>query len=439
MKRLLIATIVLILLMAFFTQIEFEEKTHTMAESMMALGFVLVAAYLIGKITMKYKLPKITGYILAGFIFGPYLIDLLSKPVVQNLQLINNIALSLIALTAGGEFRYKTIRHQLSTIGNAILWQILIVMGGFVILFILYKNHIDFVEDAPFSVALGVGLIMGALSIAKSPATTIAIITETKAKGRFTDFVLGVTVFKDIIVVLVFSIALSLAKPLILAENQLEFSYIFQVLKETILSIVIGFAAGSLILLYLKYVGTQTVLFLLGFVLLGIELSKMFHLEVILLFMVAGFFVQNFSNAGSKLIEAIEGASLPIYVIFFAIAGASLNLPVFLKNWFLALIVVGLRLLTTFGGTFIGGRLTNAGPDINRYGWMGFVGQAGLTLGLAMIVKNTFPEPFGTSISTLIIASIAINQIIGPILFRYAVVKVGDAKVNTGKTDSRNS
>ncbi|MEJ2634201.1 MAG: cation:proton antiporter [Calditrichia bacterium] len=430
MRRLLTVILLLIALMAFLTHIKFAGEDHLMSASMMALGFTLIAAYLIGKTVMRLQLPKITGYILAGILAGPYVTDLLSVPVVRNLQLIDNIALSLIALTAGGEFRYKTIKKQMKTIGSTILWQVIIVLLTFVIFIFLYQNHISFLAHKPLNVVLGVALIFGSLAIAKSPATTIAIITESRAKGKFTDFVLGVTVFKDIVVVLVFSIVISFAKPMILPETPLHFTYLFNVFLEIILSIIVGFAAGLLILFYLKYVGKQTVLFLLGFILLGIELSRMFHLEVILLFMVAGFFVQNFSNAGGKLISAIEGGSLPIFVIFFAIAGASLNFPVFLENWFLAVLIVGLRMLSTYEGTYIGARLTGGSREVQNYGWMGFIGQAGLTLGLAVLVKQNLPGIIGESIATLIIASIAINQIVGPVMFRYSLVKVGETGVN---------
>ena len=428
MKRLMVVIALLVALMAFFTRIDFIGIDSLIAESMMALGFTLIVAYLVGKIVTRFQLPKITGYIVAGILVGPFIINLLSEPVVQNLQLIDSIALSLIALTAGGEFRYKTIKKQLKTIGNAILWKTIIVLLGFIIFFLLYRSQVNFLQDSSLGAVIGVGMILGALSVATSPATTIAVITETKAAGRFTDFVLGVTVLKDIVVVLIFSLALSIAKPMILGESGLKADYIYFVFKEMLLSVGIGFVAGVLILLYLKYVDKQRTLFLLGFMLFGIEFARMVHAEIVLIFMVAGFFVQNFSDSGAKLIDAIEESSLPIFVIFFAIAGASLNFPLFLENWLLALILVGLRMLTTFQGTYLGGKLTGAPEIVNRYGWMGFIGQAGLSLGLSVLVTRNIPGAIGVNIRTLIISTIAINQIIGPILFRYSLSKAGEIR-----------
>lgn len=428
MIRLVIIILCLALLMALLTGIDLTEKDHLMPESMMALGFTLIVAYLIGKLFMRFQMPKITGYIIAGIIAGPYLINLISKPVVQNLQLIDSIALSLIALTAGGEFRYKEIRPQMKTIGSAIFLKIILIFIGFISFFLIFGHKINFLGDASPAIILGTGLLIGAISVATSPATVIAVISETRAKGKYTDFVLGATVFKDIIVILLFSIILSISKPLVTNDASIHLDYVVSVILELLISIGVGVAAGALLLLYLKYVDKERTLFLLGFVLLGIETAKFLHMELVLVFMIAGFFVQNFSNAGGKLIEAIEGSSLPIYVIFFAIAGATLNLTLFLENWFIALFIVGIRLLMTFSGTYLGGKFTGASANINRYGWMGFVGQAGLSLGLSVMLMKTIPGPIGKNIATLIIASIAINQIIGPIMFRFSLMRAGDAK-----------
>ncbi len=415
--------------MAIFLRVPLPNHASAVAESIMALGFTIIVAYLLGKAVSRYRLPKITGYMLAGILLGPFLLNAISEQSVQNLQLINNIALGLIALTAGGEFRYRDMKGQFKTIVVVILFQVLLVLAGFIVFVMFYGQQIAFLANADRNAFLGVGLLLGSLAIAKSPSTTIAIITETGARGRFTDFILGVTVFKDIVVVLLFSILLSLAKPLLLPGEVIHFSYMLEVVIEVGLSILIGIAAGGLILLYLKYVGTQTVLFLLGFVLLGIEVSAMLHVELVLVFMVAGFFVQNFSDTGGQLIEAIEEGSLPIYVTFFAIAGASLNIPIFLNNFWLAIIIVILRIATTFGGTYLGGKLTHSTPEVQKLGWMGFIGQAGLTLGLVSIVSASFPGTIGDNVQTLIIAAVTINQIIGPILFRISLEKAKEITI----------
>lgn len=396
------------------------------AKSILLLGLTLMVAYLFGRLISPYKLPKITGYLLAGILIGPDVANLLTQQAVNHLQLIDNVALSLIALTAGGEFRLWKIKKQLSLFINVTLWQIILVFLGITALVVLLKPSIPFLQAQDFATVLGVGFLFGVLAIAKSPATTIAIITETRARGRFTDFILGITILKDIIIVLLFAIVLAFAEPLIHKTASIRFSFVIQVLLEILFSLGAGVLVGFLIYLYIRFVKSDVFLFLFGVIFLMIEISHMLHLEIILIFMMAGFVVQNFSKVGDELISAIEKHSLPIYVIFFAIAGASLKLGIFLENWYFTVIIVSARMITTHLGTWMGGQIVQAPRNIKNYGWMGFVGQAGLTLGLSTIIARDIPDTIGESIKTITVAAIAINQILGPILFRFALHRTGE-------------
>ncbi|NIV04539.1 hypothetical protein GWN26_02765, partial [Candidatus Saccharibacteria bacterium] len=362
--RFLIAISTLFAVTLFVQKLVPPEKALPGSEAIFSLGFTLIGAYLFGKIVSQFRLPKITGYLFLGILVSPYFINLLSTDIITDLRLIDNIALSLIALTAGGEFTLESLKRQWKLLTNIIGWQFLLIIGGVTGICLLLKPIIPILAQQSFSVALGAGLILSALSLATSPASAIAVITETRAKGRFTDVILEVTVAKDIIVVLAFAIVLALAEPLILPEADLHFDYLLQVMGEILLSLVVGAVVGYLIYLYIGYVKQQIFLFLAGMVLLIVELSLVIHIEIILVFMVAGFVVENFSSRGGALIQAVESNSLPIYVIFFGIAGASLNFQLFLDHWLFTLILVSARLLTTHLGTWIGATLTSASSEI---------------------------------------------------------------------------
>lgn len=424
------AIIVFIICLMVFTSltrgITIDSSALPGAEVIMTLGFVLLAAYLFGKSVSRFRLPKITGYLLAGIFLGPYFLNYLSHNVVEELKLIDDIALSLIALTAGGEFRLENARKRVKLLSNVIFWQILLVLIGVTFGIVLLGQWLTYFQQYQFSVILGTGLVFGSLAIAKSPATTIAIITETHSRGPLTDLILEVTVTKDIIVVLVFALMLALAEPLIIPEKTFQISYVIKVLIEIGISLVIGVIVGALLYLYMRYIKTQTFLFLMGIILLIIVFSRIVHLEIVLVFMMAGFMVQNFSQQGEKLIHAIETNSLPVYVTFFTLAGSSLNFDLFLKNWFLTLFIVSIRLGSTFMGTWVGTRLSGAARNIQKYSWMGFIGQAGVTLSLTIIVGRTISGEIGNFITTIMIAVIAINELIGPVLFRYALDKSGE-------------
>ncbi|GAB4337428.1 MAG: cation:proton antiporter [Calditrichia bacterium] len=431
-RRLLLLLLAWAALMFIISRVPHPIEGGMVPLSLTVLGFTLITAYLLGKLINPFGFPKITGYILAGAVFGPFAVGLMNKEVVTNLNLIDNIALALIALTAGGEFEYNKIKPQIKTISAAILFQMVLVVSTFLIFITIYQPHIPFLKDQPIKAVLGAALLIGSIAAAKSPATTIAVISETRAKGVFTDFVLGVTVLKDIVVVLFFSLALAFAKPMI-AGGEFNSGYIFIALKEIGASILLGGLSGVLLILYLKYVDLERTLFLLGFVLLGIEIAHMIHAEVVLIFMVAGFIVQNFSSYGHRLINTVSSSSLPIYVVFFAIAGASLDFSVFLENWQLALWIVVLRLLATYAGTYIGGKSTGAPKPVKHLSWMGFIDQAGLSLGLSSLVVLNIPGEMGINIRTLIIAVISINMMMGPVLFRIGLSKAGDIPRENGE------
>lgn len=431
--RIVIFIILLLLITAFIQRIIPSAAALPGAEVVLMLGFVLLAAYLLGKSVTRFRLPKISGYLLAGIVLGPYFLNYLSATTVGELKLIDDIALSLIALTAGGEFRLSNVRKKWRLLTSVISWQIVIVLCGVTAGILLLSPWLGFVNEKPLPVVLGIGLIFGSLAIAKSPATTIAIITESKARGPLTDLVLEVTVAKDIIVVLVFAVILAFAEPLVLPGQEMRLQYVFSVLGEITLSLFVGGVAGYLIYSYMKYVKQQTFIFLMGFILLIIEVSRLAHLEIVLVFMMAGFMIQNFSEHGDELIHAIESNSLPVYVTFFTIAGASLNFDLFIRNWVFTLLIVALRLGTTQIGTWLGSRFTTDNIFIRRYSWMGFIGQAGVTLGLSIIVGRTLPGEIGSFIKTIMIAAIAINQLLGPVLFRFALDKSGEIPATATK------
>ncbi|MFZ0389313.1 MAG: cation:proton antiporter, partial [Calditrichia bacterium] len=265
MVRLSLIITAFFIFMAAVTTIKIPENLP-MAENVMALGFILIAAYLTGKIALRINLPKITGYILAGIIAGPFIFNLLSPVVVTELQLIDQIALSLIALTAGGEFRFKILKEQFRTMNLVFAALLVLLMSSAVLLIFLIYPVVPFLQGKMVQVVLGTGLLFGIVSITMSPATTIAIISETRAKGRFTDFILGMTIFIDIAVVLLFSLVLALSRPLILMEGGFRWQEMLPIIMEIFFSITAGALYGWLITLYLKHVGKQAALFLLGFI-----------------------------------------------------------------------------------------------------------------------------------------------------------------------------
>jgi Kef-type K+ transport system membrane component KefB len=391
-----------------------------------ALGFILIFAFLFGKQISRFKFPQITGFILAGILCGPYVFKFLNADQVNELQLLDGLALSLIALTAGGEMEINRLRGQLKSISSLVIFQTVAIILGFLLFGLLGHEFFPFFSSLTIHQALAASLLLGTLATATSPASTIAIITETKSKGKYTDLVLSVAVVKDFVVIVLFAFFLSLAKPVFSPDQSFDVGLLSQIFREVGGSVVLGFVIGGGIILYLKYIQREITIFVLSVAFFTYQISHSYGYHPLLICLVAGFLVENFSPHGDSLIQAIEKVSLPIYVLFFAISGASLNLDALRSSWVLALICVFWRGLLKYFGTYTGAIIVKEERGVKTYSWAGFISQAGVALGLAILVEETFPEWGGVFLS-LVLAIIAINQIIGPILLQKLLMKVHEA------------
>ncbi len=421
----LLSLVVLIAMMYALTRLS--PGADDAASATMRLGFLLVAAYLAGQIARQLALPGITGYLLLGLLVGPYALDILSVSTVQRFRLVDEIALSLIALSAGGELRLPVVRERIRSIGTITAVQVTVVFTLVAILVYASRNLIGFLDGLPNRSAEAVALLFGLVAVANSPATTVAVITEEKAEGVLSQTVLGLTVVKDVLILVLMALLIPLAAAVMEPGRGFALDAVEEVSFSVLASLVAGIGFGSAISLFLRYGGGRQVLAVLAAAFLSVEIGEHFGLEYILISMSAGFMVQNFSDQGPGLLEALEANSLPVYALFFAVAGAGLDIPALREAWRIALVIILARLVSIYGSTWLGARMAGDGPIVRRHAWSGFVAMAGVTLGIANLIRERFPG-LGSSVASLIIAIIAVNQLIGPPIFRYALVRSRESR-----------
>ena len=401
--------------------------------SALAFGFILLTSYVTGRIVRRWGLPMITGYLLAGLIFGPYVLGnispslrILSPQILDELSIFNSIALGLIAFSAGGEVKIDAIRKRLKSIAYVTGGQVVGAALLAPILWLALPLFLAF-KGAPINAVLASAALFSVLAMANSPSTTLALILESRAKGPLTTTSLGVTILKDVLVIVMFSVVMVAAKALMAAQGELDVTLLLLLLWEVAGSLAIGLGLGYLMGQYMKYVGRELPLILLALALVAIELALDFHLSGLLLCMAAGFYVVNFTESGNLLIRAIAGYSMPVFVLFFTITGAELQLPLLVHAWPLVLTLVVLRTVSIWAGSTTGSALAKDSSKVRKNVWLGFVSQAGVTLGLAMLIGQEIPH-IGQTIQTIVVATVAINQLVGPVLFRIGLVRVGEAQ-----------
>jgi Kef-type K+ transport system membrane component KefB len=390
-----------------------------------AIGFLLLAGTLTSELAAPLGLPHLTGYLMAGIAAGPHVLRLVDEHTVKSLSPVNTLALSLIALAGGAELDFAAMRRGARSLAWATLLQcvfVLVAAGG---AFLAAAPLIPFTRSLTSGALVGVALLWGAFAVTRSPSATLGILSQTRATGPLATFTLAFVMTSDVVVVVLLATVLGSVRPLIDPGASFALDSFVTLGHELFGSVALGTTLGLVIAAYLRLVNRQmlVVLLVLGF---GVStLLDYLQFDALLTFMVAGFIVRNMSNQGPRLAEGIEQTGSVVYVVFFATAGAELNVPLLRGLWLVALVLAGSRALITWVAARLAGRLADDPPVLRRWGWSGLVSQAGLALGLSVIVAREFPS-IGTPFRALAIATVAVNEMVGPVLFKLALDRTGE-------------
>lgn len=394
-----------------------------------ALGFLLLAGMLASELLGLFGLPHLTGYIAAGAIAGPHVLHLVSHDTVEHLQPVNTLALALIALAGGAELRLSMLRDSVRSLAWTSLFQSTLPLLGMVGVFIALAPKLDFLQGLPFQAVVGIGLLWGVTAVSRSPAATLAILSQTRARGPLATFTLAFVMLSDVVVILMLVAVMAGVGPLIVPGKEVSLNDFVLVGREIVGSISIGTCLGLVLATYLRLVGRQPMLVLVAVGFCVTEALRYIHFDPLLTFLIAGFVVQNVTQQGEKLLNSIEQTSSVVFVVFFATAGAHLDLPLLVHLWQAALILCVARAVFSAISHSLAMRVAKDVPQIRRWGWAPLVSQAGITLGIALTVERTFPE-FGRGFQSLAIATVAINEVVGPVLFKLALDRTGETRVN---------
>jgi Kef-type K+ transport system membrane component KefB len=271
---------------------------------------------------------------------------------------------------------------------------------------------------------LYVAILFGAISSATAPAATLMVIREYKARGSLTNTLLGVVAIDDAWCLIVFSLSFAFSKDMIQGDaNPSWFKVIYPFIKEIIFVIILGSLtafACNFISRYIK-LKSDLLIYILGFLLLNTGLALYFHLSLLLTNIIFGAVLVNISTTSFKFFDLIKSVDAPLYLVFFILAGANLEIALLQGVWIFGLAFIILRSSGKIIGAYLGGYLSKAEHKIRKYlGW-GLLPQAGVAIGLALIVKEEFPQ-VGNILFPTIIATTVFYEIVGPIFTKYALV-----------------
>ena len=396
--------------------------------ALLVVGIITLAGFYLGKSMRFVRLPSIIGFMLVGVLLGPSVIGFLGEELKASVDFITELALGFVALSIGLELSFSALKKQ----------------GLGIILIIVAECFLAFavVTAAVFLLTrdLALALIFGSLAPASAPAGTVAVIQEFKARGNLTKALYAVVGFDDGLAIIIFGFSFAVARSVLLNEHgaapQNLWRLIVTPLLEIGLSFLIGAVAAVLYRLLARRLTERRDLFILTFatVLITVGISEALHLSLILTNLVVGLVIMNTQPPAltEKIKEELTEVMPLLFVLFFVLAGSNLHLALLPALGLVGVIYVVSRSAGLMGGAWIGAVVGRAEPKIRKYLGMGILSQAGVAIGLALVVKQTLTPlgPWGARLGALIITTITatsiIFEIVGPILCKLGLQKAGE-------------
>jgi Kef-type K+ transport system membrane component KefB/CBS domain-containing protein len=390
------------------------------------LGALLLLSLFMGRFVSHMRVPKVIGYLLAGILLGPSALAFFSETFSQriylslpDLRFLSELALGLIAFSIGGEF----LNERFKKMGKKIV--IISLVETFFTFFIVCVVLFFFTRNMSITICLGI------LAIATAPAATLLVLREYDSEGEVTNSLLLLTGLNNFICLTMFTLCF----PIITSFSHggsfaaLMLTLLFS-LRNMLVSIAIGFFLGFLLCLFEKRITKPVELIVLTFgtIIIGIGLAQMLGVSPLLVNLVIGATVINLAKKGKVLFEELKRIDLPVYVAFFALSGASIH-------WELLSSVGGVGALYILGriagkvlGVVCGAVKTRASNNLKKYAGCGLLSQAGVALGLALLIQDKDPK-LGEIVATTIFSTVIFFEFLGPLAVRWSVVKSGEVKV----------
>ena len=389
---------------------------------LLTLALALAAAWLAGSLFERIHLPRVTAYLLFGMLAGPSGAGIITTAMSHDLQLVNGLAIALIAVIAGLELDYRRVRPRLGAI---------VRLGGITLL-VMYATLMSFLwvawpwlpiyPEAQPAARAALVVLMTTVVVSFSPTITIAVIAEARARGPLTELSLAFVILSDLALIVLFSLAMQAVRWSLGMENAGAAALAAGLAWEILGSLAYGAALGTVFVFARPAsVGATTVAVVA--LCAAIAAGWLIHLAPLLAGLAAGLVIENVARAGHMTTAAAaQRAALPILLIFFAAAGASLQIGALSTIGPVALVVSAVRFLSIRCSTAVAVRLAGVGAPSDLL-WRSLVSQAGVTLGLTILVAREFPD-WGLRVQALMLALIAIHELVGPVLFRQALARV---------------
>jgi Kef-type K+ transport system membrane component KefB len=397
------------------------------------LGAIAILGFYAGRGANRFRMPSLIGYMIMGVLLGPSILNIMTESVSDGLGFITEVALGFVAFSIGAELSLTSLKR----LGYGIIYIILAesFLAFAVVALAIYMLTSDVV----------MALVFGAMAPASAPAGTVAVIQEYKAEGTLTRALYTVVGFDDALAIIIFGFAAAVSKSLLIAEATGTGSGILPAFidpaQEVGLSLLVGTVIGFLFGQLVRKLSASYDLFIIvfGAVLIATGLSIRWHLSLIFTNMVLGFILVNTRN--ESLVRRVMAPVLEImpllFVLFFCLAGAHLKIQALPALGLVGIVYIVGRSAGLLGGAWLGATIGRADEKLRKYLGLGILSQAGVAIGLALILNHEFSQLaedydlehaayVGASALTTITATSIFFELIGPILTKFALERAGE-------------
>lgn len=387
------------------------------------VGLAIIAGFMGGKGSNRFKFPAVVGYLIVGLVLGPSFLNILHLELLESMGIFNDLALALVAFIIGSEMRLGVLQKM----GKGIIT--IIFSESFGAFFLVFTG----VYLLTHKVYLA--LIFGAMAPASAPAGTAVVLQEYRAKGPLTNALYAVVGLDDGLAIMIYAFAAAMAKVSITGSNASFLSTVRGPIVEIIGAIALGAILGIGLGYFMRRIHNKKEILSLSVAtaLICAGLANYFHFSLILANLSLGMVYANlYLFANRRSVEAIDFITLPVYTIFFVIAGAYLQIRLLPAMGFLGLIYIFCRSFGLVGGAFFGAVLAKSEPVIRKYLGLGILSQAGVAIGLAVMATREFSSlgDIGKNMALLVINTVAattiIFEVIGPIATKFAISRAGE-------------
>lgn len=380
------------------------------------LAVAMLAGLLMTRVTRLVKLPNVTAYLIAGVLIGPCVFKLVPEAELNNFSIITEAVLGFIAFSIGDQFKLSSLK----ALGkSALIITALESLGAVVVV---------------MSITLLLGfdpivcVMLGALSASTAPAATLLIVRQYKTSGPLTDMLLPVVAADDATGLIAYSICVNIALGMVNHDPFSVINTILIPLVDIVLALLVGALIGFALALSNKYFKSHTnrMSLAIAAVFLGVGVADHFGLSNLLLCMAMGAVYVNLRDDAERVLGCIDDWTYPLFMLFFVISGAELNLATLPKVGLIGIIYIFARFGGKFLGSWIGGTITHQPPVVkDNIGWA-LMPQAGVAIGMATMALAQLPLEYGQQIQTVILSATLVYEIVGPIASKNALKRAGE-------------